>query len=137
MCAQLLMHALAHGGCTNTVRESALKVDSVRKILCRTGESNPLQRRAGPTLYPERHPSISFVSVQLASGKSFVRRKKREREKKTTTTLKQLTASVLKKKRLKRTLFNWTVQFSRKFSFSKLRTFAHFVLFCPIKKRSF
>ena len=27
-CAQMLMHAIAHGGCTNTVRESALNVDS-------------------------------------------------------------------------------------------------------------
>ena len=36
-------------GCTDTVREPALKVDSGRKILCRTGESNLPQRRAGPT----------------------------------------------------------------------------------------
>ena len=38
-------------GCTDTERESALKVDSGREIPCRTGESNPSQRRAGPTLY--------------------------------------------------------------------------------------
>ena len=31
-CAQMLMHAIAHGGRTNTVRESALKVDSGRQI---------------------------------------------------------------------------------------------------------
>ena len=31
MCAQMLMHAIAHGGFTNTVRESALKADSGRK----------------------------------------------------------------------------------------------------------
>ena len=37
--------------CTNTVRESALKVDSWRKIPCRTEESNLRQRRAGPILY--------------------------------------------------------------------------------------
>ena len=37
--------------CTDTVRESALKVDWGRKIPCRTGESNLPQRRAGPTLY--------------------------------------------------------------------------------------
>ena len=30
-------------GCTDTVRESALKVDSGRKILCRIGESNQPQ----------------------------------------------------------------------------------------------
>ena len=31
MCVQMLIHATAHGGCTNTVRESALKVGSGRK----------------------------------------------------------------------------------------------------------
>ena len=35
-CAQMLMHAIAHGDCTDTVRESALKVDSGRKTHCRT-----------------------------------------------------------------------------------------------------
>ena len=38
-------------GCTYTVWESALKVDSGRKIPCRTGESNLRQRRACSTLY--------------------------------------------------------------------------------------
>ena len=33
-CAQMSMNAIAHGGCTDTVRESALKVDSGRKIHC-------------------------------------------------------------------------------------------------------
>ena len=37
-------------GCSDNVRESALKVDSGRKIPCRTGEWNLPQRRAGPTL---------------------------------------------------------------------------------------
>ena len=50
-CTQMLKHAIAHEGCTDTVRESALKVDSGRKIPCRTGESNLPQRRADPTLY--------------------------------------------------------------------------------------
>ena len=40
-CAQMLMHAIAHGACTDTVTESALEVDSGRKIPCRTGDSNP------------------------------------------------------------------------------------------------
>ena len=31
----MLMHAIAHGGCTDTVRQSALEVDSGRKIPCR------------------------------------------------------------------------------------------------------
>ena len=38
-------------GCTDTVREPVLKVDSRRKITCRTGESNLRRRRAGPMLY--------------------------------------------------------------------------------------
>ena len=39
-------------GCTDTVRESALKVDpKKKKIPCRTGESNLRRRRAGPMLY--------------------------------------------------------------------------------------
>ena len=50
-CAKMLMHATAHESCTDTVRESALKVDSGRKIPCRTEELNLPQRRAGSTLY--------------------------------------------------------------------------------------
>ena len=38
-------------GCTDTVEESALKVDSGRKIPCGTGESNRRRQRAGPMLY--------------------------------------------------------------------------------------
>ena len=38
-------------GCADTVTESALKVDSGRKIPRRTGEWNLFQWRAGPTLY--------------------------------------------------------------------------------------
>ena len=38
-------------GCMDTVKASALKVDSGRKIPCRTRESNLPQRRAGPALY--------------------------------------------------------------------------------------
>ena len=38
-------------GCTDTVRESALKVEPGRKIPCRTGGSNLRRQRAGPTLY--------------------------------------------------------------------------------------
>ena len=37
--------------CTDTGRESALKVDSERKIPCRTGKSNLSRQRDGPTLY--------------------------------------------------------------------------------------
>ena len=38
MSAQMLMNEIAHGGCTNTVREPALKADSGR-------EKNPLPPR--------------------------------------------------------------------------------------------
>ena len=37
------MHAVAHGGCADTVREFALKADTERKIPRRTGDSNPRQ----------------------------------------------------------------------------------------------
>ena len=37
------MHVITHRGCTNTVRESTLKVDSGRKILCFTRESDRQQ----------------------------------------------------------------------------------------------
>ena len=40
------------------VRESALKVDSGRKIPCRTGESNLRQRGDGPMLY-----QLSYISA--------------------------------------------------------------------------
>ena len=40
MCAQMLMHKIAHGGVLTHVRESSLKVDSGRKIPCRTGKLN-------------------------------------------------------------------------------------------------
>ena len=54
-CAQMSCMRL-HTGCTDTVRESALKVDS--KSPCRAGESNLLQRRAGPTLY-----QLSYIPI--------------------------------------------------------------------------
>ena len=59
-CAQTLVHATAHGGCTDTVRESALEADSTgRKIPCRTGDSNPHQHCAwlfSRTLYQLSYP---------------------------------------------------------------------------------
>ena len=62
-CAQMLMHAIAHGGVQTHVRESALRVDCGRKIPCRTGESNPRQRRDGPMLYPLSYIPILRVSL--------------------------------------------------------------------------
>ena len=62
MCAQMLMHVIAHGGVLTDIRESTLKVDSGRKIPCRTGESNLCQQRDGLMLYPtELHPHHLFV----------------------------------------------------------------------------
>ena len=49
-------------GRTDTLIESALKVDSGRKIPCRTAESNLRQRRAGPTLY-----HLSYIPSPSAS----------------------------------------------------------------------
>ena len=50
-CAHTLMHAIGHGDVRTHLRESALKVDSGRKIPCRTGESNLRRRCDGPMLY--------------------------------------------------------------------------------------
>ena len=64
-------------GCADTARESALKVDSGRKIPCRTGESNLRRRRAGPMLYrlsyiptllTSSSPSLSIFSSQQRRG---------------------------------------------------------------------
>ena len=58
------MLAIVHGGCTDTVRESALKVDCGRKILCHTGESNLRQRRDGPMLYQLSYiPTLGLLSI--------------------------------------------------------------------------
>ena len=70
-CAQTLMRATAHGGCTDTVREAALKVDSGRKIPCRTGESNLRQRRAGLTL-----DQLSYIPAPLYLVERWTRNRK-------------------------------------------------------------
>ena len=54
-----------HTFLTDTVRESALKVDSGRKIPCRTEESNLPQQRAGPTLY-----QLSYIPRGTESEKA-------------------------------------------------------------------
>ena len=48
--------------CTDTVRDFALKVDSGRKIPCRTRESNLCQRRASPMLY-----QLSYIPTHSAA----------------------------------------------------------------------
>ena len=49
-CTRMFMHAIAHGDVRIHVRESALKVDSGRKIPFHTWESNLCQRRGGTVL---------------------------------------------------------------------------------------
>ena len=66
-------------GCTDTVTESALKVDSVRKSPRRTGESNLRRQRAGPMVY-----ELSYIPTQLTAHSfhfTFEREREREREK--------------------------------------------------------
>ena len=60
------MHAVALGGVRTHVRESALKVDSGRKIPSRIGESNLNQRRAGPTLYQLSYILAATVGCLLS-----------------------------------------------------------------------
>ena len=57
----MLVHAAAHGGVRTRVRESALKVDSGRKIPRRTGQSNlPQQQSFIPTTIYCRELLFSF-----------------------------------------------------------------------------
>ena len=67
-CARILMHAIAHGGCTDYVRGSALEVDPGRIIPCRTLDSNPCQycawlfsRTLYQLIYPPSPPHVSGV----------------------------------------------------------------------------
>ena len=60
----MLIHAIAHGGCRDTVRESALEADCGRKIPYRTGDSNPHQYCAW--LFS---PTVCQVSLLLHSLK--------------------------------------------------------------------
>ena len=55
-------------GCTDTVREFSLKVDSRRKIPRRTGESNLPQQCDGPTLYQPSYIPISTAPHPHATG---------------------------------------------------------------------
>ena len=60
MCAQMLLHAVACRGVRTHIRESALEVDSGRKILGHTGESNLPQCCASPTLY-----QLSYILINI------------------------------------------------------------------------
>ena len=50
-------------GCMDTVKESALKVDSGRKIPCRTGGLNLHQWHASSTLYQLSHIATTFACL--------------------------------------------------------------------------
>ena len=56
-CAKMIIDAIAHTGCSDTERESALKVDAGKKVPSRTWESNLRQRHDGPMLYQLRYIS--------------------------------------------------------------------------------
>ena len=59
-CAPMFMHVIVHRGARTHLRESALKVDSGRKIPCRTGELNLPQWCAGLTLCQLNYIPILF-----------------------------------------------------------------------------
>ena len=62
----MLMNATAHVGCAYTIRESAQKVDSGRKITCCTWELNPHGLLKGPKW---RLPTLMLiVKVAMLHG---------------------------------------------------------------------
>ena len=67
----LFMHAVAKEGVQTHIQESALTVDSGRKIPCLTGELTLPQWRAGPTLYqlsyipPPPHFAVTGVCKKM------------------------------------------------------------------------
>ena len=70
----MLMHALAHGVRTDTVREFALKVDSGRKSLATPGVEPELAACPSDALPTELHPRLLPTSsgpFQTYKGKSL------------------------------------------------------------------
>ena len=64
-CTQMLMHATAHGGVWTHIRQSALKVDSGRKITWHTKESNLRQQHAGTTLHQQSYIPTPWESPHV------------------------------------------------------------------------
>ena len=64
MCAQMLMRVIAQGSVRTHIRESALKVDSWRKISCRTRELNLRQRCDGRCSTNELHPHTKLKEAK-------------------------------------------------------------------------
>ena len=69
--AQMVMHAIAHGGCTDTVRGSALEADSGRKIVfAAPGTRTLLNITPGffsQTLYPLSYPGPKYIPCRTAT----------------------------------------------------------------------
>ena len=64
------MHAISHGVYGHRERVT-LKVDSLRKIPCRTGESNLRQRSTGPTLYPLSYIPTPFFFLSTTTTRKI------------------------------------------------------------------
>ena len=65
-CAHMLMQAIAHGGCTDTVRESALKADSGRQSLVAPGTRTRVSIAPGfqsDVLPTELSPPLRFLTA--------------------------------------------------------------------------
>ena len=71
-CAQMLMYAIACWGCMDTKREPSLKVVSMKKILCRTRESNMHQRLDSPMLYQLSYIPFQIPGYEIATGQACV-----------------------------------------------------------------
>ena len=74
-CDHILQQAIAHEGCTDTVGESKLKVDSGRKLPCRTEDSTlggvPVRRSVNwatspPYAYIHSLSLISLAALKVA-----------------------------------------------------------------------
>ena len=68
MCAQVFIHDIAHEGCVNTIRESALEVDCGEKSPCHAGGSNLRQyctslfsRMLYQLSYPQPHAHLDIT----------------------------------------------------------------------------
>ena len=75
MCAQTMVHAVAHGSCTDTLRESALKVDWEKSPLPHQGLEptsvlrQALQSDALPTeLFPLPNVFLCFAEMLMTTG---------------------------------------------------------------------
>ena len=99
-CTQMLMHAIAHGGCADTVRgETALKANSGRKIPSRTGDSKPyfsvgrsthraisvpLDRRIDADKYRQAgRRTYRFQGIQRQTGRQTCRQTNRQTDRQT------------------------------------------------------